>query len=245
MSMNCSDEEAFQIINKFVTILHESGAHEIMNAKKRTGMFGGKFETVIRCIEKFMNPRNIFIQTEVLERTREFLMGTVSTSNSNSNSNSPIQILSDDLVWMVLEHIRAHALKTPPMQYQRHKGQICTYYGDGKYKMLKCVQQHDHHEVAFELEFIHHKEVPQNQIKFLIYYNDKNKIPCSEQLDIHYYREPLLPFPLQKINYRDAFNRKRSDKVVVKLCVPSHLTPEIMKDWTLHAFINTCYVYCE
>ena len=207
-------------MEEYATIVRKSGAHDIVAQLGKREYFRNKSETLLRRIELLMDPNKLFIQTEPLEMTREFLMGTVSTSNSNSdsnsdsNSNSPVQILTDDLLWMILEHVRTHTAKTRPVQYELRTGVLETYthFGDASFKSLRCVSRHDHELACLQLTHLHYHlhgdaRYKQDEIELSLYRPNPGRV---ERLRICYdpRNESRLISPMRKIEYFDNLARR-------------------------------------
>ena len=230
-SVNCSNNEAFQIMEEYATIVCKSGAHDIVAQLGKREYFRNKAETLLRRIELLMDPNKLFIQTEPLEMTREFLMGTVSTSNSNSdsdsdsdsnsNSNSPVQILTDDLLWMTLEHVRTHTAKTRPVQYELRTGVLETYthFGGASFKSLRCVSRHDHELACLQLVHLHYHlhgdaRYKQDEIELSVYRPNPGRV---ERLRICYdpKNESRLISPVRKIEYVDNLARRYHHTVTI------------------------------
>ena len=103
----CTDIEAFVFMDEFATMMRKSGVHTVVSemAKKPCQRWKSEaYENALRFIDTCMDPKKLYVQTDPMEWMLVFLMGTVSFGVDAS----PVQILTDDLMWAIFEQTRMH-----------------------------------------------------------------------------------------------------------------------------------------
>ena len=103
----CTDIEAFVFMDEFATMMRKSGVHTVVSemGKKPCQRWKSEaYENALQFIDTCMDPKKLYVQTDPMEWMLIFLMGTASFGVDAS----PVQILTDDLIWAIFEQTHMH-----------------------------------------------------------------------------------------------------------------------------------------